>query len=609
MSNYTEHYNLKKPLKTESYDVEVANTNNDIIDEKLYNKVDKISGKSLSSNDFTTEYKKKIDSLQTLYRFKGTVETFEELQQKQDNTLGDVWNCKADNKNYCWNKEEWIDIGIIIDLSSYSSTEEINKLLNNTKTELENKTIVKKTKIKGKTLQEGEPSPDNPVDIRNVGDNINLFDKDNANIIDAYVDINIDVIKATTAKVRTFYVKIKGNKTYTISKIKSEIFCIATTIDVPVIDVAIDNKITNNSATSITLTTNSTANYLVVSFYRGLSDTLTEQEILDSIKIEEGPTATKYSPYNYGTFDLKLQKDEDIQEVTFISKRLHEDDYIDEDGIHYNRKTYVVTGNEDFIKRTTATTDYICIYLNDVINDCVANEYSINVKSNIAKGVEYVNRWKSINVVSCRINTLTFVLDNVTTLEDAKTYFKTQYSNGTPITIEYKLAEEEIEKFDETNQKAFNKLESLLLDDYTVVNSSSSELQAEIELTEYTANEIHRENIEKFNKIDNIDTNLNNKIVELMEIENVFFGTAQELGNTSFNDLMLQGKSSVYAFNGTVNNKADGFPNSAYEYGTIITLNSTHAIVSAYSTIQIYIADIPSNNGIYVRTRKKRKLV
>ena len=63
MSNYTEHYNLKKPLKTESYDVDVANTNNDIIDEKLYGKVDKVAGKGLSENDFTDGYKKKVDNL------------------------------------------------------------------------------------------------------------------------------------------------------------------------------------------------------------------------------------------------------------------------------------------------------------------------------------------------------------------------------------------------------------------------------------------------------------------------------------------------------------------------------------------------------------------
>lgn len=63
MAEYTTHYNLKKPAKNENYNIDVANGNNDIIDEKLYGKVDKKAGKDLSTNDFTNEYKKKLDSL------------------------------------------------------------------------------------------------------------------------------------------------------------------------------------------------------------------------------------------------------------------------------------------------------------------------------------------------------------------------------------------------------------------------------------------------------------------------------------------------------------------------------------------------------------------
>ena len=63
MAEYTTHYNLKKPAKNENYNIDVANENNDIIDEKLYGKVDKKAGKDLSTNDFTNEYKKKLDSL------------------------------------------------------------------------------------------------------------------------------------------------------------------------------------------------------------------------------------------------------------------------------------------------------------------------------------------------------------------------------------------------------------------------------------------------------------------------------------------------------------------------------------------------------------------
>lgn len=63
MATYTEHYNLKKPANSENYNVEDANSNNDILDKILFGKQDKIPNKGLSTNDFTDEYKKKLDSL------------------------------------------------------------------------------------------------------------------------------------------------------------------------------------------------------------------------------------------------------------------------------------------------------------------------------------------------------------------------------------------------------------------------------------------------------------------------------------------------------------------------------------------------------------------
>lgn len=47
MSEYTEHYNLKKPAQSENYNVEDANLNNGIIDNVLYEKVDKKTRKRL----------------------------------------------------------------------------------------------------------------------------------------------------------------------------------------------------------------------------------------------------------------------------------------------------------------------------------------------------------------------------------------------------------------------------------------------------------------------------------------------------------------------------------------------------------------------------------
>lgn len=125
MPKYTKYYNLKKPSSAENYDVDVANINNDIIDELLHEKVDKINGKGLSTNDFTNEYKKKIDSMQKLYRYRGSLRTYNELLQKLDNTIGDVYNILESNNNYCWNGLEWIELGINIDLSKYPTNESI----------------------------------------------------------------------------------------------------------------------------------------------------------------------------------------------------------------------------------------------------------------------------------------------------------------------------------------------------------------------------------------------------------------------------------------------------------------------------------------------------
>lgn len=69
MPNYTDHYKLIKPKPSESYNIEeVTCTNADVIDEELFKKQQKESGKGLSTNDFTNGYKQKIDRIYELSR-------------------------------------------------------------------------------------------------------------------------------------------------------------------------------------------------------------------------------------------------------------------------------------------------------------------------------------------------------------------------------------------------------------------------------------------------------------------------------------------------------------------------------------------------------------
>lgn len=68
MPNFTENYDLKKPLPSEPYSVEDQNENMDELDQILKDhetaigdRVEKVPGKGLSTNDFTNTYKNKVD--------------------------------------------------------------------------------------------------------------------------------------------------------------------------------------------------------------------------------------------------------------------------------------------------------------------------------------------------------------------------------------------------------------------------------------------------------------------------------------------------------------------------------------------------------------------
>ena len=108
MPTYTAYKKLEKPDLTELYDINSANRNNDIIDSELQkiennmdllaldlaaitdNKVDKVPGKGLSTNDFTDEDKNKLDgiTLGTIVTDDPTT-TFEEAGERENIVSGE----------------------------------------------------------------------------------------------------------------------------------------------------------------------------------------------------------------------------------------------------------------------------------------------------------------------------------------------------------------------------------------------------------------------------------------------------------------------------------------------------------------------------------------
>ena len=194
---------------------------------------------------------------------------------------------------------------------------------------------IKLNEIQGDTLQDGTPTPDSPVEIQSVtglqnvtisnADNTdsntyevnlgnielnkigdyedsikkstgkNLFDKDNANILNAIINGTTGDITAFNT-CRTAYIQCKPNTTYSVSRIAGTRFIIGTTTNTPITGMVCNQYKGNNTTSVLTITTGTNDNYLLVFYYNSGSDTLTEETIRNSIMINEG-TALPYEPY------------------------------------------------------------------------------------------------------------------------------------------------------------------------------------------------------------------------------------------------------------------------------------------------------------------------
>lgn len=124
----------------------------------------------------------------------------------------------------------------------------------------------------------------------------NELDKNNVNKLNAYIDSS-NKIKFSEAT-RTLYVECKNNTLYKISKAKSARFRAMYTTDTPAINRVGNGYIVNDAGEEIIIKTGNNAKYLCVFYYRANQDTLTEQEILESIQIQEAIELCKIGDYS-----------------------------------------------------------------------------------------------------------------------------------------------------------------------------------------------------------------------------------------------------------------------------------------------------------------------
>lgn len=292
-----------------------------------------------------------------------------------------------------------------------------------------------KFKIGGNHKQETSPSSEYPSEIKAVKDNItakivnkNIFNKNDANVMNAYFAGNTLTALDTT---RTLYFKIKPNTNYVVSKVKSARFDVATTKNVPVVGLVVENKISKSNDTNISIKSGSDDNYIIVYFNKNDVDTLTEQEILNSIQVEEDTIATTRIEHQEQTFIMPVQQE------------MLQGDYFDWD----NEKEYhewnkiVLKGDENWkLQNSGNRFDLISPSINakTVTSDKIGELYCthfIRTSANktwnaITEGISTVTEHQSFGI-SCR--------SIATDVDTFKAWLQSEYNAGTPVVVYYKL--------------------------------------------------------------------------------------------------------------------------------------------------------------------------
>ena len=175
------------------------------------------------------------------------------------------------------------------------------------------------------------------------------------------------------------------------------------------------------------------------------------------IQLNKGTVAKPYEPYKQQTEYFPLSE----------GQKLMEGSYLADDGIHHIRKQYTFTGNEVIALSNRQYENCACFYIN---NQNFINRQNNYITKEMCSHFTYDSlAYKENRDVECitdnigvpyRLIMFQILKTRLTSIDEAgcKAYLSEQYANGTPVIVEYELAEEEIVPYTEIQQEAREKL-------------------------------------------------------------------------------------------------------------------------------------------------------
>ena len=231
----------------------------------------------------------------------------------------------TDPRNWAWSSSSSSTVGQVITRSNVSGNNKLQyvSLYSKSSTTLQwftNNFDIMLEKSDTPTSYEpyvggtASPNPDYPQTVNVVtGEQTvtvrgkNLFDKSNYNLVNGYFNGSPNgTITANAANV-IYYIPCNPNTTYTVSKVATKNFAVAYSAVTPSAGSSFSGRVTANDLTSATITTDSSAKYLIVWARNGnIAGEASAQDVLDSLQIETGSTATSYEPYQSQSYTVDL---------------------------------------------------------------------------------------------------------------------------------------------------------------------------------------------------------------------------------------------------------------------------------------------------------------
>ena len=196
------------------------------------------------------------------------------------------------------------------------------------------------------------------------------------------------------------------------------------------LSVNVNGHINNQTIENIT--------YIVIRICKSAGVTFNNEKIIFEVSYNE---IESIEAHQEQSFTFPLQE----------GQKLRLTDKLADDGIHHKRKQVVLTGEETWFTSTLNDYQWFGYTLEGVK---IYSEFICTHLKNYTTIGNYIGI--SNNRTANRI--YLSISKEITTVDQLKTYLAEQYENGTPVVIEYDLAEEEIEPYTEEQQAVYDEI-------------------------------------------------------------------------------------------------------------------------------------------------------